>query len=147
MLARIVAVLVLLNSYPIYSIDDSTHASSDEDIPAILMKDTGMSMFEAILKNLSNQTIFKAPHAKEYSAGKCLSDLMQIQTQLQNMDINALQSKFVRFISAELDINRNKRHSDRCMGQAAVRNVDWKFICVRQFRRMFRGANQKTEHR
>lgn len=142
MLARTVVVLVLLNSYPIYSIDDSTYASSDEVIPAILMNDTGMSNYEAILKNLlSNQTIQKESHATENSAGQCLSDLMQIQAQIQNMDMHALQSKFVRFISAELDIYRNKRHSDRCMGQAAVRNFNWKFICVRQFRRMFRSAN------
>lgn len=130
-LSGIVVVLVLLNSHPIFSIDDSTHSSSDESIPRILMEGTGMPLFEQILTNLlSNQTVYKSSHATKYSVGICLSDLMQIQTLLQNLDINALQSKFtsVKFSSAKMNIIEKKRHSDRCMGKAAFWNVDWKFI-------------------
>lgn len=95
MLAFIAVVLVLLNSYPISSINDSSYASFDEVIPAVILEDTGMSMFETIHKNLpSNRTNFESSHATKYSVNTCVNDLLQIQAQIQNLDINALQSKF-----------------------------------------------------
>lgn len=106
MLAGIVVVLVLFNSYSIYSIDNSTYANSNEVIPAISMKTTEMAMFETILKNLpSNRTNHRSPRVTKNSVGICLSDLMQIQAQLQNLDVNALQSKSaeVSLISAYLN--------------------------------------------
>lgn len=127
MLTCIVVVLVLLNSFQIFSI---THASSDGVISQILFEETGMSMFETILKNMpSNQSNYELLHATKI-VDTCLNDLMQIRAELQSLDINALQSEFesVEFYEANIEINRKKRHSGRFLGKTTVWTIDWESI-------------------